>query len=46
MTELDILAQSEYVVCTFSSNICRFIQILRYAPIDTVVSLDDKWFFN
>lgn len=44
MTELEILARAKYVVCTFSSNICRFVQILRKQKTDTVLSLDSPWF--
>ncbi len=43
MAELEVLAQAKYVVCTFSSNICRLVQILRNAHTDTVLSLDGKW---
>jgi hypothetical protein len=43
MAELQVLIQAKYVVCTFSSNVCRLVQILRNAHIDTVLSLDKKW---
>jgi hypothetical protein len=44
LTELEILSRVKYVVCTFSSNICRFVQILRKQDPDTILSLDDRWY--
>ena len=43
-----MLAESDYVVCTYSSNIGRVVAELRYAwknepPGDDITSLDDKW---
>jgi hypothetical protein len=43
IAELEILSRVKYVVCTFSSNICRFVQILRKQDPETVLSLDMKW---
>jgi hypothetical protein len=44
LTDLEILSRIKYVVCTFSSNICRFVQILRKQEPDTVLSLDEEWY--
>ena len=45
MSELEVLSRIPYVVCTFSSNICRFVHILRTQPYDSVISLDEKvWY--
>ncbi len=46
MAELEVLTQAKYVVCTFSSNVCRLVQVLRNAHIDTVLSLDEKWQYD
>ena len=46
MAELDVLTQAKYVVCTFSSNVCRLLQTLRHAHVDTVLSLDTKWIYD
>ena len=43
IAELETIAHAKYVVCTFSSNICRFVQILRKQAADTVLSLDLPW---
>lgn len=43
LTELTILSKAHGVVCTFSSNVCRFIQLLRQQNERTVLSLDIKW---
>jgi hypothetical protein len=43
LVELEILSRVNYVVCTFSSNICRFVQIIRNQKPDTVLSLDEEW---
>lgn len=43
LTEIEILSRVKYLVCTFSSNICRLIQILRQQPPQTVLSLDISW---
>jgi hypothetical protein len=43
LTDMEILSRVKYVVCTFSSNVCRFVQILRKQEPDTVLSLDEKW---
>jgi hypothetical protein len=44
LTEIECLVRINYVICTFSSNICRLIQILRTQSIDSVVSLDQNWY--
>ena len=44
ITELEILSRVNYVICTFSSNICRFVQILRQQAPNTVLSLDQEWY--
>lgn len=44
LTEIEILSRVKYIVCTFSSNICRWIQILRQQEPQTVLSLDEQWF--
>lgn len=44
LTDLEILSRVKFVVCTFSSNICRFVQILRKQRPETVLSLDGKWY--
>jgi len=44
LTDIEILSRVKYVVCTFSSNICRFVQILRKQEPDTVLSLDQEWY--
>jgi hypothetical protein len=43
MCELQILMDSQYVVCGMSSNICRLVQILRHQDPSTVISLDGSW---
>jgi hypothetical protein len=44
LTDMEILSRVKYVVCTFSSNVCRFVQILRKQEPDTVLSLDHQWY--
>ncbi|CAF1538317.1 unnamed protein product [Rotaria sp. Silwood1] len=44
MCELQMLIDSQYVLCSMSSNVCRFIQILRHQHPSTVISLDRSWF--
>ena len=44
LTELEALARVKYVVCTFSSNIGRFVQVLRAQAPATVTSLDQPWY--
>jgi hypothetical protein len=43
MCELQILMDSNYVICGMSSNICRLVQILRHQDPSTVISLDESW---
>ena len=44
LTDIEVLSRVKYVVCTFSSNICRFVQTLRKQEPDTVLSLDQEWY--
>lgn len=43
ISELEILSRVKYVVCTFSSNVCRLAQVLRKQHPNTVLSLDTNW---
>ncbi|CAF0890781.1 unnamed protein product [Adineta ricciae] len=43
LSELEILSRVKYVVCTFSSNVCRLTQVLRKQHPSTVLSLDTNW---
>ncbi|UJR30339.1 hypothetical protein I4U23_017876 [Adineta vaga] len=43
LSELEILSRVKHVVCTFSSNVCRLVQVLRKQDPNTVISLDEKW---
>jgi hypothetical protein len=43
LAEIDILVRAKYVVCTFTSNICRFVQLLKTGLLDHVLSVDDEW---
>lgn len=43
LTEMEILSRVKYLICTFSSNICRFIQTIRIQEPQTVLSLDQPW---
>ncbi|CAF2865470.1 unnamed protein product [Rotaria sp. Silwood2] len=44
MCELQMLINSQYVLCSMLSNVCRLIQILRHQHPSTVISLDTSWF--
>jgi hypothetical protein len=44
LTELTILSKAHGIVCTFSSNVCRFIQLLRKQNEHTILSLDREWY--
>ncbi|CAF3404484.1 unnamed protein product [Rotaria sp. Silwood2] len=44
MSELQMLINSRYVLCSMSSNVCRLIQILRHRHPSTVISLDKSWY--
>lgn len=46
LAELAILKEAHGVVCTFSSNVCRFIQLLRRQNEHSVLSLDITWLPN
>ena len=39
--ELRLLARAAFVVCTFSSNVCRLVQLLRTQPAETLAPLDE-----
>jgi hypothetical protein len=41
--ELQMLIDSDYVLCGMSSNVCRLIQILRHQHPSTLISLDRSW---
>ena len=43
LTEIEILSRVKYLICTFSSNICRFVQTIRKQESQTVLSLDQQW---
>lgn len=43
MAEIELLSRAHSVVCTFSSNICRLVQILRSQKPETVRSIDEIW---
>jgi glycerophosphoryl diester phosphodiesterase len=43
MCELQMLVNSEYVLCGMTSNICRLVLILRHQHPSTVISLDRSW---
>ncbi|CAF1066341.1 unnamed protein product [Adineta ricciae] len=43
MTEMQMLIDAKYVLCGMSSNVCRFIQLLRHQNPATLISLDYKW---
>jgi hypothetical protein len=40
LAELEALARMDYLVCTFSSNVCRFLQVIRRQSPETVTSVD------
>lgn len=44
LTEILILSEARSIVCTFSSNICRFVQLLRTQNLSTIRSLDIDWY--
>jgi hypothetical protein len=44
MCELQLLMDSQYVVCGMSSNVCRLVQILRHQHPSTAISLDRGWY--
>ncbi len=44
MCELQMLVNSEYVLCGMSSNVCRLVQILRHQHPSTAISLDRNWY--
>ena len=43
LIELEILKRAKFVVCTFSSNVCSLVQILRTADPKTMQSVDMDW---
>ncbi|UJR11159.1 hypothetical protein I4U23_015340 [Adineta vaga] len=43
LCELQMFIEAKYVICGMSSNVCRFIQILRHQHSSTVISLDKLW---
>ena len=43
IVSLSVMAQAPYVVCTYSSNICRLVQLLRTQSLDSVLSVDEDW---
>jgi hypothetical protein len=46
LAELETLARCDYVICTYSSNVCRFLQIIRTQKKNTILSLDQQeWGF-
>ncbi len=49
-TTIFTLARCDFLVCTFSSNVCRLIYELRqcedYDAVNKTVSLDMKWLFH
>jgi Alpha-(1,6)-fucosyltransferase N- and catalytic domains len=44
MCELQMLIDSQYVLCAMSSNVCRLVQILRHQHPSTAISLDRSWY--
>ncbi len=44
MCELQVLIDSQYVLCSMASNVCRLIQILRHPHPSTAISLDRPWY--
>eukprot|EP01133_Synstelium_polycarpum_P017730 gene17730-21140_t len=46
MTEIEILTNAKATICTFSSNLCTVIQLLRTQPANTLASLDDQLYYD
>ncbi|CAF1401287.1 unnamed protein product [Rotaria magnacalcarata] len=44
MCELQMLINSQYVLCSMYSNMCRLLKILRYQHPATTISLDRSWY--
>jgi hypothetical protein len=42
-SEIEALGRTDKLICTFSSNVCRLLLMIRKADLDTVTSLDEKW---
>lgn len=38
-----LAAQAKHIVCTFSSNVCRLMALLRPQLLSSIISLDDSW---
>lgn len=43
LAEMEILRRGKYFVGTFSSNLARWVHVLRDLPANTSISLDDRW---
>jgi hypothetical protein len=47
LAELEALARTDYLICTYSSNLCRLLQVLRRHDPSSVHSLDiPNWDFE
>ena len=40
---ITLMALSDYTVCTYSSNMCRLVQVIRTQPYSTVYGVDGIW---